>query len=585
MLLCKFAVEIKSGMKTTNNSHNIFTTTQESCNIIADLLVSYGVKHAIISPGSRNAPIIIALSRCKEISKHIIVDERSAAFAAIGIAQETDAPVAIICTSGSAVLNYAPAIAEAYYQRLPIIVISADRPMEWIDQNDSQTIHQHGILNNIVKCNYNIPADFTKESNLWYANRTINEALQTAVCSPTGPVHINMQFDEPLYTRKENNRTTAKAITRITPASKLDKNIYNELAERINSHKRVLIYTAIQKPCSALSETLNNISKGNIVVLSEILSNNNQCDNAIHNIDRVFSEITTNEWNDFAPELLITIGGAPVSRILKTFLRQCKHIEHWRIGVDNNIIDTMQNITHRIDIEPADFFKDIEPMLIPSGEYHKQWEQLSIQAEVSHNNYITNAPWSDLVAMSHIMKSLPTKNLNLQISNGSAIRHADIMGVPNGFDGRCNCNRGVSGIDGSTSTALGASMAYDKGITLFITGDMSFSYDLGGLATQYNTKRLKIIVLCNGGGGIFRFINGPSDLPEFERYFEVHRDIPVEKYAYAFGFDYFKATDAESLKDSLSKLYANETPSILAVYTDNKVSAETLKGYFTRNKH
>ena len=180
------------------------------------------------------------------------------------------------------------------------------------------------------------------------------------------------------------------------------------------------------------------------------------------------------------------------------------------------------------------------------------------------------------------MTNMPQEKNNLQISNGSAIRYADILGNPKEFQGNYHCNRGVSGIDGSTSTALGASMVY-KDTTLLITGDMSFSYDLSGLASQYNSDKFKIIVLCNGGGGIFRFINGPSNLPEFEQYFEVHRDIPVDKYATAFGFDYFEANDEQSLKQSLDLFHKNNKASILAVFTDNKTSADTLKGYFSRN--
>jgi 2-succinyl-5-enolpyruvyl-6-hydroxy-3-cyclohexene-1-carboxylate synthase len=182
------------------------------------------------------------------------------------------------------------------------------------------------------------------------------------------------------------------------------------------------------------------------------------------------------------------------------------------------------------------------------------------------------------------MKNLPNENLNLQVSNGSSIRYADILGVNQDFIGTVHCNRGVSGIDGSTSTALGASMAKTDATTLFITGDMSFSYDLNGLATHYNNERLKIIILCNGGGGIFRFLNGPSDLPEFEEYFEVHKDIPTDKYAYAFGFEHLSADNEQSLQTALHKLFSNNKPTILAVHTNNKTSAKTLKNYYNRNK-
>ena len=566
-------------MEITTNSSEILTTTQESCNILVDLLISYGVKHVVVSPGSRNAPIIIGLSARNEITKHIIVDERSAAFVAIGMAQELNTPVAIVCTSGSAVLNYAPAIAEAYYQQLPIIIISADRPMEWIDQNDSQTIIQNDILKNIVKTSYNIPAECISPSMQWYCNRTINEALQHATALPQGPVHINLQLNEPLYERKSLEYCPSKTITRFTP--ELDKNNFIHFAEKINSCKKVLILASMHKKCDELSIALNNISGGNIVVLSEIIANNHG-GKIFYNIDRLLTEISNDDWKQLKPDILITYGGAPVSRLAKTLLRKCKGIEHWRIGSEKVIIDTMQNLTQILEVSPDKFFGIIGKQIITNGEYFNVWEAISIKAESTHNTYINNSPWSDLRAMDIIMTNMPQEKTNLQISNGSAIRYADILGIPKEFQGTYHCNRGVSGIDGSTSTALGASMVSND-TTLLITGDMSFSYDLSGLASQYNSDKFKIIVLCNGGGGIFRFINGPSNLPEFEQYFEVHRDIPVDKYATAFGFDYFEANDEQSLKQSLDLFHKNNKASILAVYTDNKTSADTLKGYFSRN--
>lgn len=570
-------------MKTTDIANDVFTTTHDSCNILVDLLLSYGVEHTIISPGSRNAPIIIALNRCDKIQKHVIIDERSAAFAALGMAQVSNKPVAIVCTSGSAVLNYAPAVAEAFYQHIPFIVISADRPYEWIDQNDSQTIIQAGILNNIVKHSYDIPANCNDKTKLWYINRTINEALQKATSLPEGPVHINMQFNEPLYDRKPLTDSLAKQIKKILPLAHLSD--YTYFANSINSCKKVLIFASMNKPCQELTNILDSISGGNIAVISEIIGNNNKSKYIFKNIDRLFSEISEDNYADFAPDLLITFGGAPVSRLAKTFLRKLTNIEHWRIGIDYNIIDTMQNLTHHIDIEPLTFFKAINEFITKKGSYFDQWVTLNAQAQQSHDTYVENAPWSDFKAMYTIMKSLPYEGLNLQVSNGSAIRYADIFGVHECFNGSISCNRGVSGIDGSTSTALGASIVHTTGDTLLITGDMSFCYDLNGLASQYNSKRFKIIVLCNGGGGIFRFINGPSTLPNFEQYFEVHRDIPIEKYANAFGFNYIACDNEVILKESITKLLSNNNPTILAIHTNNQISADTLRKYFNRNNN
>lgn len=568
-------------METENNSDDILTTTQESCNILVDLLREYGVKHAIVSPGSRNAPIIIALNRCREINKYIIVDERSAAFASIGIAQQTNEPVAIVCTSGSAILNYAPAIAEAFYQQLPIIVISADRPHEWIDQNDSQTLKQYGILNNIVKQSYDISAQCEQSDEIWYCNRTINDALQCATSFPKGPIHINIQLKEPLYKRRTITTSSAKKINKFSP--KLSSDYCIELANKINSYRKVLIFVSMHNKCEALTQALHKISGGNIVVLSEIIANNNSSDKIFHNIDRLFTEIDEKQWETLKPDLLITFGGAPVSRLAKTFLRNTNDIEHWRIGIDNHIIDTMQNITQKIEVNPINFLCNNHISPNTSENYYRQWEEVKHRATETYNTFISNSEWSDLTAMDIVMNNLPDDNINLQISNGSSIRYADLIGVSNKFNGSVFCNRGVSGIDGSTSTALGASITH-LGSTILITGDMSFSYDINGLASQYNTKRFKIIVLHNGGGGIFRFINGPSELPDFEEYFEVNRQLPIEKFAHAFGFNYYEANTKQKLQDTIGKFLKDNKESILCIHTNNKISANTLRAYYDRNK-
>ncbi len=568
-------------MDTDNKSYDTLTTTQESCNILVDLLHEYGVTDVVVSPGSRNAPIITALTRCHNITKHIIVDERSAAFMAIGIAQEKQKPVAIVCTSGTAVLNYAPAVAEAYYQRLPIIVISADRPHEWIDQNDSQTLNQFGILNNIVKRSFDIPAQCESKDELWYCNRTINEALQCATSTPSAPVHINVQLREPLYTRRQFTSHNAKKINQVLPSITTD--CFNGLASQINNYQKVLILASMHNYCKSLTDALHSISGGNIAVLSEIIANNNSSDRILHNIDRLFTEINDENWELLKPDLLITFGGAPVSRLAKTFLRKDNNIEHWRIDEDNNIIDTMQNITQRISIKPEIFFENNNIISNNDSNFYQLWKDIDNQSKESHDAFIEKCLWSDLAAMNIVMNNLPNKSINLQISNGSSIRYADLIGVTKDFEGGVYCNRGVSGIDGSTSTALGASMAHD-GLTLLITGDMSFSYDINGLASQYNSNRFKIIVLCNGGGGIFRFIYGPSTLPEFEQYFEVNRNLPIDKYAQAFGFSYFEANDKNELQNVIPDFFNDDNCSILAIYTNNEVSATTLREYYNRNK-
>ena len=560
------------------------TTSHEPCNMLTDIMVAKGVKHAVISPGSRNAPLIVALARTGTVKKYVVVDERSAAFVAVGIASQVKEPVALVCTSGSALLNYAPAVSEAFYRNLPLLIISADRPAEWIDQNDSQTIRQPGALNNIVKGSYDIPSRYGDETAKWHINRLVNEAVIKATTGRKGPVHINIQLSEPLcgvILRKD--RISARVIDYIAPEKKLADNVLTQLAGKLFTSEKVLIAAGFCTPGNRLNEALNRLSElPNVVILSETISNLNGA-NVISAIDRTLSVMPKEERGNFSPDLLITFGGALVSRMVKQYLRTFVPGDGWHIGVSDNIIDCMQSLTAHIDIEPESFFCSMADAFdgnCTNSGYSDAWHNLAALGEVTHNKFIDGIPWCDLKAFSIILPSVPS-GYNLQFSNGTPIRYSQLFGHHN--VARCDCNRGVAGIDGTTSTALGASLVSDD-VTLLITGDMSMSYDISGLASQYNTSRFKIIVMCNGGGGIFRFIKGPSDLPELEDYFEVKRELPVSKYAETFGFDYFEAADETGLEDALGKFYNSNKASILAVLTPAERNAELLRKYFRRMK-
>lgn len=558
------------------------TTAKEQCNIVADVLARHGVKRFVLSPGSRNAPMIVALARRNDVERFTVVDERSAAFMALGIAQQTGEPVGIVCTSGTALLNYAPAVAEAYYQKLPLIVISADRQREWIDQDDSQTIRQHGALAQFVKKSYDIPARCNDDTARWYANRIVNDAVIEAMRGQRGPVHINVQIDEPLNTMTDGF-PPQRQIEAIETATELPEAAIDRLAAEAQG-KRILVVAGFGSPNPRLAEALGKLAAyPNIAVLTETIANL-PAKGTIPAIDRTLLAMDRDRTADYMPDLLITIGGALVSRILKTLLRKYRPAAHWHVGVTNTTIDCMQSLTKRILTDPDTFFTQMgERLRYDDSTYANLWRALAEKGEQRMAAYLKGIEWCDMKAFSVIIPSIP-KSFHVQLSNGTTIRYAQLFGdsltMPN------NCNRGVSGIDGSTSTAVGASLAYTEHPTLLITGDMSFSYDISGLASQYNTPRLKIIVMKNGGGGIFRFIKATSSLPEMERYLEVSRDIPVDRYAAAFGFKYFEALNEAQLHDVLPAFFAEaDAPAILAVATNAQESADTLKRYFSLNKN
>ena len=551
-----------------------------SCKIIASLLAQHGIKQAVISPGSRNAPLITALSRITSIKKTVVIDERSAAFMAMGISLITQEPTVLVCTSGTALLNYAPAIAEAYYRRLPLIIISADRPEEWIDQDDSQTLRQYEALSNYVKKSYNIPCRCNDENAKWYVNRIINDAILTATSFRKSPVHINLQLDEPLNALSEN-QTSERIIKMITPDDKLSDMGLIELCDELNNADKVLIISGFNTPNEELNSALNKLSLNpNIMVMSENIANI-YGDNIITNIDSVLSIMSDDEKEKFVPDIVITLGGALVSRFIKKYLRDYKPKQHWHVDLSNTTIDCFKSLTLRIEQSPISFFKQISDNLNANNNssYNKSFMQLYQKANELHKKYISNIEWSELKAFSIIMENVPA-GWNIQFSNGTSIRYSQFFNLKH--NNRCDCNRGVSGIDGSTSTAIGASMVHDE-TTLLITGDMSAQYDIGALATKNIPDNFKMIVMCNGGGGIFRFVNSTADLPELNEYFVVGTHLPLPELCAGYGFNYFSASTENELINILPQFITNNSkPSILAIYCDGVISTEILKNYFKR---
>ncbi len=559
------------------------TTDKTSCNIIVELLLRHGVKHIVLSPGSRNAPLIVAAARCEALKKTVVVDERSAAFIALGIASVSNEMVALVCTSGTALLNYAPAVAEAYYRHIPLIVISADRPVEWIDQDDSQTLRQYEALANYVKRSYNIPADCDTDTARWYVNRVVNDALLTANSGCKAPVHINVQLDEPLNGIAEYPGTDIRSIGMLAYDNRISQDVLAHLSEKINNAGKVLVIAGFHNPDKWLEKALDSMGGlPNVAVMCESIANM-RGNRMINCIDRTLSVMNDYEKDEMCPDIVITFGGALVSRHIKAYMRKYRPKEHWHVAVSDATIDCFQSLTMRIGVEPVDFFGQLSPLLSSSScsSYSRRWIDFYERALISHDSYVTSAPWSDLKAFSIIFDSIPG-DWNLQFSNGTAIRYAQL------FDNyRCHrndCNRGVSGIDGCTSTAIGASLGYD-GTTLLVTGDMSAQYDVGALACDAISPRFKMIVICNGGGGIFRFINSTSSLPELERYFAVMPNLPLRNLAEGYGFAFYEASGIDDLQMSLSAfIEESERPAILAVNTPAEASALVLKNYFKRNK-
>ncbi len=543
---------------------------------LASLCKQKGIETIVISPGSRNAPIIIAF---REVGLQClsIVDERSAAFFALGIAQKTAKTVAIACTSGSAVLNYAPAISEAYYQRIPLLVLTADRPNEWIDQEDSQTIKQKEVYKNYVKKSYEIPQNISSEDDLWFTDRLINEAIDCCQMGAQGPVHINLPFKEPLYDGFDESISKPKLIHSTIEANKVSEVLIKSLAEQWNLSKKKLIVCGMIKPCKQLNDFLSVIAQDpSVAILTETTANISD-EAFLPSIDRVLSSIPSDKLSDYTPDLLITVGNQVISKRIKAFLRSNRPQDHWHVSADDLYLDTFQSLSHNITIQPSQFFSQlIERIEIPKSDYAMLWKNSDKLTLEKHIEFMQECDFSDLTVMHDVLQQIPNGS-DLQMGNSTSVRYIQLF--PNRNDLTYYGNRGTSGIDGSISTAVGASFASQKPSTLII-GDISFFYDSNGLWNNYLSNNLKIIIINNGGGGIFRFIDGPSSSNALD-YFETPHNLNAEHIAKTFNVNYLKATNDIELSKNLTKLYTeNQGCCILEVFTPREKNAEILKSYF-----
>lgn len=559
-------------------------TDKKYCSILFDIFEQHGIKDIVCSPGSRNVPLLLAASARDSFKKHFCVDERSAAFMALGIALVSQKPVVLICTSGTALLDYSPAIAEAYYQGIPLIVISADRPIQWIDQDDSQTLRQDNAINNFVKKSFSIPADINEEDELlWYVNRVSNEACILAKQDKAGPVHLNVHIGEPLGKTAECRPNTQRIIHNLRADTIGNKEVIKELAHKF-ANSKVCIIAGFMQPDSALQKALSQFCKlSNVVVFAETISNIH-LNSSEYIVDSVLTAYETDELDKCSPDLIISIGGALVSRKLKEFLR--RHAgkgENWSVGFSNLLSDPFMSLSLKLEVDPVRFFRNLYASVRKfkiseaADKYAEKWKSLRENAISLKNNFIENAEWSEIKAFDIVLNSIPS-TYNLFLSNGTPVRYAQIIRYP--LPHASYCNRGVSGIDGSVSTAVGGAIAY-KGKTLLITGDLSFMYDMGALTQHEIPDRFKIIVIDNQGGGIFRFIPSTKDLSIREEYLCMNPRLPVENMAESFGCKYFEADNTKNLKEILPSFFSSEQKSILKISCDGELSAEILKNYMT----
>ncbi len=581
---------------------------KENVNILTSLLVDYGVCHAIVCPGSRNAPIVNNLEECEEIACYPVTDERSAGFRALGLSMaEGYQPVVVCVTSGSALLNLYPAVAEAYYQQIPLIVISADRPMQWIGQLDGQTLPQPNAFGDMVRVSVSLPEVCEGEQHEemhWYCNRLVNEALLACVDRARGPVHINVPISEPLYTFNVKTLPEERKINAYRLKDNLD-NIECISSDAIaGNHRPLFIFGQLANDEDFVDFMYWISSKYPMLweslgmppylyqVDCEGYDNWNHTQ-ALGAFDLLIDKIKDDER--FRPDVVIYVGGHIVSKKLKAYLRSLEGVQQIRISPDCSIEDTFMHLTDVIEI-PNSMVDEILEGLDVDDEYRDLWQ--NALKECLHKKSFFTPHYSSLAVVKEFWERIQEKEpmeylefnkgdrsipqdhsycyyydsfdpdlmSNIFSGNSSAIRMMNLYA-----DRHVYCNRGVNGIEGTLSTAVGFSLCEESDKNVYcILGDLSFFYDQNALWNQNQNGKLRIIVLNNGGGAIFGKFGGLRQSKAREKMVMAQHHTSAEGICRQNGVTYLSAHNMGEMKVGIEQLMGIESdrPVLLEVFTD-----------------
>jgi 2-succinyl-5-enolpyruvyl-6-hydroxy-3-cyclohexene-1-carboxylate synthase len=489
---------------------------------IAEICAQHGITDVILSPGSRSAPLTLAFARHPAYrgKLRVVPDERAAAFIGLGIAQATRRPVVLVCTSGTAGLNYAPAVAEAYFQQIPLLVLTADRPPEWIDQLDGQTIRQRDLYGAHAKGTFDFPADTSHADAKWHAERMMSEAITLTAAFPAGPVQVNIPLREPFYPKAGEEmgyETTVKIIRDDQSNAVLPPAEILDLRQQLRAANRVLVVAGQQANNDSLTAALYEFAEARQVpVVADTIANLSDVP-AVRRQDIFLAGMSKEQKEALRPDLLITFGQSLISKSLKLFLRDAAPAQHWHIQPAGPVADTFRRLTRVIRVQPAAFFQQLavfetkdynrtggsnpsssasvsivqkviessNPILsttIEDGSATNEsaaptvtWQQADTVAAAFLADFFAaeGQPFNEFSAFNQALAALPD-GAALHLANSMAVRYANILGLPAGKQIDVFANRGTSGIDGCNSTAVGAALVQPDRPVVLLTGDVAF---------------------------------------------------------------------------------------------------------------
>ena len=558
-------------------------SNKENVNILTSLLLEYGVSDAVVCPGSRNAPIVHNLSVCEAIRCRPVTDERSAAFYALGLAIATRRPTVVCVTSGSALLNVMPAVAEAAYQHVPLVVISADRPQQWIDQLDGQTIPQSDALGRFVRKAVQLPEPHNDEER-WLCRRLVNEAIHIATCRQGAPVHINVPISEPLFEFSTEQLPQLSRFNNIKRAAIKDASM--DMPDAFHDATRPMIVIGQLAHGTVSHETIRSLSE-KYVVMSEPLSNPSYMtihfDEAIRYIVSDNSSINDDEDDKTAyyPDYVIYVGDTLVSKPARRFLRNAKAPSCLITPDAADIHDPLMTLTDIVECD-SDSINALLASLCDAPDtdercrFHDRWQSF-LDACAAHAD--AYAPeYSQMATVKYFEEQLADLDIDICVhyANSSAVRLACIYAQHYVW-----CNRGVNGIEGSLSTAAGFSLATHD-MTVCVIGDLSFFYDQNALWNSNLRGNLRIILLNNRGGGIFRQLPGLSDSPAADDLVMASHENTAQGICTQNDIGYMSAKNMDEMQIGIVTLLTRESerPMLLEVFTDSNDDVKALEKYF-----
>lgn len=542
------------------------------------LLKAHGIKKIIICGGSRNIPLIQTFLNTQGFVCQAVADEKSAGFFAIGHSLHDGIAAAVVCTTGSSLTALFPAVAEAFHQQVPLIVISADKPVSWIGQMDGQSVCQNGIFGKTVKLSVCLP-EIKSDDDAWLCNRLVNQAILETYHHGKGPVHINVPLSEPLFGVVDEELPEERVINRYHGLNVYEQD-FSPLTEKLNKYKRRMVVTGQMNMIYEFDKKYSKLLGNQFVWLTENLSNRTIPGEPIRRIDEILYPMDKETQDKMCPELLITFGGHITSRRLKFFLRNHKPIEHWHVSPDGEIVDLYHgSLTTVIEMNPFEFLETISTLVndVPPS-YPRQWKSLY------DNLPQPQFPYSEMSVIGKAIERL-TGDCSLHLGNGSPVRYAQMFNLRESVE--VLSNQGLDGADGSLSTALGYSSASEK-INYLIIGDMAFFHDMNALWSTNYGSNIRILLINNGGNGQLQSLPGYDMDTNTRKFVAGTHNTSAEVWAKECGFRYIAVHNEDELENAIidfTNPSLSKQPVLMETFTDAASDNEAMKSYLRSLKN